>query len=143
MNSFNHYSLGSCGQWLFDSAAGIGLDPEGPGFRHIIIHPRPWVHGARGGGLTSASARLRSIRGLIASSWAVKDGVFTLDLTIPANTTATVCVPAVDHGYMVPAAAVQESGKPAAESEGVKFLRAENGEAVFEVQSGVYRFTVR
>ena len=68
MNSFNHYSLGSCGQWLFDSAAGIGLDPEQPGFRHIIIHPRV------GGGLTSASASLRSIRGLIASSWAVKDG---------------------------------------------------------------------
>ena len=70
MNSFNHYSLGSCGQWLFDSAAGIGLDPEKPGFRHIIIHPRV------GGGLTSASASLRSMPGLIASSWAVKDGAF-------------------------------------------------------------------
>ena len=27
MNSFNHYSLGSCGEWLFDTAAGIDLDP--------------------------------------------------------------------------------------------------------------------
>ena len=48
MNSFNHYSLGSCGQWLFETVAGIGLDPEQPGYRHIIIHPRV------GGGLTWA-----------------------------------------------------------------------------------------
>jgi len=39
--------------------------------------------------------------------------------------------------------AVQESGKPATKAEGVKFLRAENGEAAFDVQLGVYRFTVR
>jgi alpha-L-rhamnosidase len=131
MNSFNHYSLGSCGQWLFDSVAGIGLDPERPGFRHIIIHPRV------GGGLTSASASLRAMPGLIVSSWAVKGGSFTLDITLPANTTATVYVPAAD------SAMVRESDKPATEAEGVKLLRAENGEAVFEVQSGVYRFAAR
>lgn len=131
MNSFNHYALGSCGQWLFDTVAGIGLDPEKPGYRHIIIHPRV------GGGLTSAGASLHSIRGLIASSWSLTDGGLTLDITIPANTTATVYVPAAN------VAAVQESGKPAAQAEGVKLLRAKAGEAVFEVQSGVYRFTAR
>jgi alpha-L-rhamnosidase len=128
MNSFNHYALGSCGQWLFDTAAGIGLDPERPGFRHIIIHPRA------GGGLTSARASLDSIRGLIVSSWAVKEGTFALDVTIPANTTATVYVPAAN------AAAVRESGKPAAKALGVKFLRLEGGCAVLAVGSGVYHF---
>ena len=131
MNSFNHYSLGSCGQWLYDSVAGIGLDAEKPGFRHVVIHPRV------GGGLTSACGSLRSIRGLITSSWAVKNGLFSLEVTLPANTTATVYVPAAN------AAAVQESGKPAAESVGVKLLRAEGGEVVFEVQSGSYTFTVK
>ena len=131
MNSFNHYSLGSCGKWLFDTVAGIGLDPQQPGYKHIIIHPRV------GGGLTWAKASLRSIHGPIVSSWTAKEGVFTLDVTIPANTTATVYVPAAR------ADAVQESGKPAAEAEGVKFLRAERGEAVYEVQSGTYRFTSR
>ena len=131
MNSFNHYSLGSCGQWLFEGAAGIGLDSAAPGFRHILIHPHV------GGGLTSASASLRSIRGLIASSWTLKDGTFTLSIKIPTNTTATVYVPAAD------AATVQESGKPAADAEGVKPLRSENGEAVFEVQSGEYQFTAK
>jgi alpha-L-rhamnosidase len=74
---------------------------------------------------------------MIASSWTVKDGVFTLDVTIPANTTATVYVPAAS------AAVVQESGKPTSEAKTLRLLRAEAGEAVFEVQSGTYHFTAR
>jgi alpha-L-rhamnosidase len=131
MNSFNHYSLGSCGQWLFDSVGGIGLDPRHPGFEHVIIHPRV------GGGLTSANASFDSIRGRISSAWTLKDGQFTLDVRIPANTTASVYVPAAD------AANVKESGKTATEAEGVKLLRVANGEAVFAVQSGAYRFTAK
>jgi len=45
-----------------------------------------------------------------------------------------VYVPAKD------AAGVTESGKPAAQAKGVKFLRMENGAAVYEVGSGTYRF---
>jgi alpha-L-rhamnosidase len=138
MNSFNHYALGSCGQWLYDTVAGIGLDPQQPGFRHVILHPRPATisDGARypGGGLTAEAASYQSIRGRIASAWTIKDGTMTLDVTIPANVTATVYVPAAD------AASVTESGKPAATAEGVKLLRSEAGQAVFAVQSGSYRF---
>ena len=90
-----------------------------------------------GGGLTSAKAGFRSIRGLISSSWAVKDGEFTLAIGVPANTTATVYVPAAD------AASVKETGKPAAEAEGVKLLHSDGPETVFEVQSGNYIFTVK
>lgn len=131
MNSFNHYSLGSCGEWLYDTVAGIGLDPATPGFRHIVIHPRV------GGGLTSASASWQSIRGKIASAWTVKDGALTLNITIPANTTATVYIPAAG------AESVTESGKPADKAEGVKLLRTEAGETVFEVQSGSYTFATK
>ncbi len=129
MNSFNHYALGSSGQWLFDTVAGIGLDPDQPGYKHIIVHPRV------GGGLTWARASLRSVHGPIESSWKLKDGALSLDVTVPTNTTATVYVPAAD------GAAVHESGRLATEAEGVKFVRAEHGEAMFEVQSGSYRFT--
>ncbi len=121
MNSFNHYSLGSCGEWLYDTVAGIGLDPENPGYSHIIIRPRI------GGGLTQASASMRTIRGRVSSSWKLTGGDFALDVTIPVNSTATVYVPAKDEK------SVTESGKPAAQSDGVKFLRTENGAAVFEV----------
>ncbi len=128
MNSFNHYALGSCGQWLFDTVAGIGLDPEQPGYKHIIIHPRV------GGGLTWARASLRSIHGEIVSLWKLKDGAVTLDVTIPANTSAVVSLPAAS------TAAVTESDKPAAQAEGVKLLGAAHGDAVYEVQSGKYHF---
>jgi alpha-L-rhamnosidase len=57
-----------------------------------------------------------------------------MEVTIPANTTATVYVPAKD------AAGVTESGKPTGKVEGVKFLRMENDAAVYEVGSGCYQF---
>jgi alpha-L-rhamnosidase len=60
-----------------------------------------------------------------------------MDVTIPANTTATVYVPAKD------VASVRESGKPASQSEGVKFLRMEQDRAVLEVASGSYEFEAR
>jgi alpha-L-rhamnosidase len=57
-----------------------------------------------------------------------------MGVTIPANTTATVYVPAKD------IAAVTEDGKPVTEVEGVTFLRMENGAAAFSVGAGMYRF---
>ena len=72
--------------------------------------------------------------GALNSSWKRDKGQFTLDITVPANTTATVWVPAKD------AAAVTESGKKPAEVKGVKFVKSEAGSAVFEVESGAYSF---
>jgi len=131
MNSFNHYSLGSCGEWLYGSVAGIDCDPAQPAFKQIIIKP---VVNAK---LSEAGGQLRTIHGLITSAWKSSNGRFTLATTIPANTTATVHVPAPD------AASVLESGKPATAAEGVKFLRMEGGAAVFAVASGRYQFSVR
>ncbi len=48
MNSFNHYSLGSVGEWLYTTVAGIDWDESAPGYKHFFVHPMP------GGGLTSA-----------------------------------------------------------------------------------------
>ncbi len=129
MNSFNHYSLGSCGEWLYDTVAGIGMAPGKPAFKEVIIRPVP------GTKLSEASGSFRSIYGQISSAWSSADGTFTLTTTIPANTTATVYVPAKD------ANSVMESGKPLAGAEGVKFLHMENGAAVLAVESGRYQFT--
>ncbi|MDO8682056.1 MAG: glycoside hydrolase family 78 protein [Armatimonadota bacterium] len=128
MNSFNHYSLGSVGEWMYETIAGISADPGKPGYKHIIIRPQP------GGGLAFARGSLDSIYGKIATCWTINNGVFTLNLTIPANTTATVYIPASE------AKTVTESGKPADKAIGVKFLRMEYGAAVYEVGSGNYAF---
>jgi len=126
MNSFNHYAFGSVGQWLFGTVAGI--DTDGPGYKRVRIEPRP------GGGFTYAKASYKSINGEIVSDWKTKAGEFMLNVTIPANTTATVYVPAGDVEN------VTEGGRPAGQAKCVRFVRMEDGKAVFEVGSGHYRF---
>jgi alpha-L-rhamnosidase len=129
MNSFNHYSLGSVGEWLYGTVAGIDLDPETPAYKHIIIRPRP------GGGLTYAKAEFQSIHGKIVSDWKIENGQFRLTVVIPANTTADVFIPAAR------ADTVKEGGKPAVQAEAVKFRKMDEGSAVFAVGSGSYQFS--
>jgi hypothetical protein len=129
--SQNHFMLGQIMEWFYHDVAGIGDDPAGPGFKKIIIRPQP------AGDLTWARASYDSIRGKITSDWKHAAGKFTLNVTIPANTTATVFIPAAS------SETVTEGGRPAAQSGGVKFLRMENDRAVFEIESGAYTFGSR
>ncbi|MFC1541015.1 glycoside hydrolase family 78 protein [Candidatus Latescibacterota bacterium] len=128
MNSFNHYSLGSVGEWLYRFVAGIELDPDVPGFRHFIIHPYP------GNELTNARAEYISINGKIASQWEKENGKFYLTITIPANTTAKVYIPS-DEGTPI-----TESDKTFEEVESAAFAGYENGCAVISLGSGTYHF---
>ena len=132
MNSGNHVmQIGDLAVWMYEYLAGIRSDPEEPGFRHAVIHPYP------AGDLTFVKASHASLYGMLASSWKRDEKGFTLDVTVPPNTTATVWVPAKDAG------SVTESGKPAAKAGGVKFVRSEGGAAVFEVGSGSYLFQAK
>ncbi|MDQ3814731.1 MAG: glycoside hydrolase family 78 protein [Armatimonadota bacterium] len=128
MNSFNHYALGSVGEWLYDTVAGIAPDPAQPGFKHIIIRPRP------GGGLTWARAEYHSIHGRIAADWKTENDGLALNVTIPANTTATVYIPTTDQNKVL------VDGQPLEKSQDVRFLRQEDGRAVLTVGSGSYQF---
>jgi alpha-L-rhamnosidase len=129
MNSGNHVmQIGDLGVWMYEYLAGIRSDPQKPGFKHVIVHPYPVS------GLSFVKASHRSMYGTIATHWSREAGRLRLDVTIPANTTATVYVPAKD-------SSVTESGRPAAGARGVKFLRMERGAAVYEVGSGSYSFS--
>ncbi len=132
MNSFNHYWLGCVSEWLFTQAAGI--DTEGPGFKHIIIRPEI-VDPSHG--FDWVNATYASIRGKITSSWKLNGDQFTLDVAIPANTTATVYLPAK------PGSRVLEGGQAIERVRGVKFLRQEGDRALLEIGSGKYRFESR
>ena len=128
MNSFNHYSLGSCGEWLYDTVAGIGWDPAAPGYKHLVIRPRP------GGGLTMVKAALKTVYGQVGSAWTLADGRFTYNLTIPTNTTATVTLPAAD------AATITADGKLLAELADAKLTDPQDGDVTFTLGSGSYQF---
>jgi alpha-L-rhamnosidase len=127
MNSFNHYSFGSVAQWLYEYVAGIRIDPERPGYEHVVIAPTP-------GALDHAAATLRSVRGEIRSAWQQTDSGFALAVAVPANATATVVLP--DGGELT------ESGMDARTAAGVRALRRENGTWIAEVGSGSYDFLV-
>ena len=128
MNSFNHYSLGSCGEYLFGGIGGI--QPASPGYKEIMI--RPIIHE----GLDWAKMSYESMQGTIATSWKHQGQRVELEVVVPANTTARVYVPSTE------GTGIREGGKPAGQSPGVKFLRQEaDGRAVFEVGSGTYKFT--
>lgn len=126
MNSFNHYSLGSCGEYLFGGVGGIR--PASPGYKTIVIDP------VISEGLSWANTRYDSIQGRIATAWKRVGKQLTLEVVVPANTTATVSVPAKD------ITKITESGKSVEQATGVKFLRQEADKAVFEVGSGTYKF---
>jgi alpha-L-rhamnosidase len=119
---------GNADAWLYQALAGINYDREKPGFKHIILRPRMV------GDLKWVKAHFNSPYGKIASHLQREGEKLTMEVTIPANTTATVHVPAKD------AAGVTESGQPVSKAAGVKFLRLENGAAVYEVGSGYYQF---
>lgn len=85
MNSLNHYAYGSVGDWMYEKLAGINLVK--PGYKEILIQPR-FIKG-----ITSVDASFDSVYGIIRSAWSCKDGKITIDVTVPANTTAQIILP--------------------------------------------------
>jgi alpha-L-rhamnosidase len=85
MLSFNHYAFGAVGDWLHRVVG--GLAPGAPGYRHLVIAPRP------GGGITAARSRHETPYGTAESSWQLEDGELTVRAVVPPNTVATVVVP--------------------------------------------------
>lgn len=129
MNSFNHYAFGAVGEWLYGTVAGLAPAEDGPGWKRIVVRPRP------GGGLLWARAAVGTPYGQAVCSWNLADGRFTLEVAVPPNTTAAVHVPAPD------IAAVREGDGPAANATGVRAARHADGHAVFDVAAGSYRFS--
>ena len=129
MNSFAHYSFGAVYQWMVENIGGIKSD--GPGYKRIIIEPHP------GGGLTHAETSYKSINGEIASAWSLQDGAISLNVTIPANTTATVILPVSGPD------AITESNAPVSRAEGVTVGESTGKKTVLHVGSGLYAFVLK
>ncbi|NYF78040.1 alpha-L-rhamnosidase [Granulicella arctica] len=124
MNSYNHYAFGSVMAWVYRRAAGIDTDPASPGFHHIVIAPHvdarlPHVH-----------AEYDSAYGTVATDWTRNgDTNLSLKVTIPANTTATVHLPATASSL------IEQDGKSIQPHEAA-------GTAITEIGSGTYTFTI-
>ena len=130
MNSYNHYSYGAIGDWMYRVMVGLDTYEDGPGYKHIKIKPH------MGGGFTNASASLQTYYGKLSSSWKVDGNKIYMDVEIPANTMATVFVPANSAG------AVTESGAVLNPLLVMTPATAEEGYVVLSLGSGVYHFVV-
>ncbi|WP_205752778.1 alpha-L-rhamnosidase [Cryptosporangium phraense] len=118
MNSFNHYSLGSIGDWLYGGVAGIDQAPDSVGYRSLVLRP------TIGGRLGFARASQETVRGRVASGWRLADGEVVVDVEIPPGSTAELTVPTSDPSS----------------------VRDADGEAVgaqLRLESGTYRFTAQ
>jgi alpha-L-rhamnosidase len=128
-NSQIHNTMISVGLWFIEGLGGIRYDEKAPGFQHFIAAP-----GVESG-LKQVDASLATCYGKIASAWRVDGNTLTWDLTVPANTTATVILPATGLGT------VRESGRPVESQPGITQPAVEKGLFRCEVASGRYRFT--
>jgi alpha-L-rhamnosidase len=131
MNSFNHYAYGAVGDWMYRVMAGIEIDPDEPGYQHVLVQPRP------GGGFTNVKASHDSPYGTVGSAWTLDaSGAFTLSADVPPNTHATIRLPRAK------ADAVTLDGKPLTTGNGVTSVKRADDDAVFvETGSGQYVFT--
>ena len=129
MNSFNHYSLGSVGEWLYRYVLGIDQAPGTAGFRRLLLRPHPY------GPLDRASGSYQSVRGLVRAGWERAGGQFSYRVEVPPNALASVHVPSAEAGRVRDASG--EGPASVAEYPGLRGA----SEAVFEVGPGRHEFS--
>jgi alpha-L-rhamnosidase len=130
MNSFNHYAYGAVGDWMFQNLGGLQILE--PGYKKSRIAPLIGY-----GGLSHARCSLRTSYGLLTTEWKLANEELTLAITVPANTSAEVVIPAAS------AEAVREGRTAAASVRGVKATAFQDGRLTLLVGSGHYEFTGR
>jgi alpha-L-rhamnosidase len=90
MNSHNHPMLGSVGAWFYRHVAGLRVADDAFGSDHFIIEPRP------AGGITNASASLRTIRGPASVDWRLDGDAMRVEVEVPMGATAQVRLAGLD-----------------------------------------------
>jgi alpha-L-rhamnosidase len=129
MNSFNHYSLGSVGDWLFGRVAGIDQTPGSVAYRELLLRPLP------GGRLRWARAEQETARGRVACGWRLADGRITVSATVPPGSTAVLEVPTSDPG------SIREDDAPAPDRPGVIRVETSTTGVTLWLASGRYTFS--
>ena len=128
MNSFNHYSFGAVGAWMYNRSLGIERDENSPGFKHFILQPESDPSGE----MTFAKGHYDSMYGRIESCWKVEGDTCIYTFTVPANTSATLYLTAASKDD------ITENGKLFSSFDGVRYIGEGEGKQAFELQSGRY-----
>jgi alpha-L-rhamnosidase len=129
-NSRNHPMFGGAITWFYRQLAGMNVNEEQPGYKHIIIRPTP------PDSLTHASYSTRTPYGEASVSWQRSHQGFALQASVPIGSTATIYLPCNE------ASLIKESGAPVGKAKGVTDKGRKNGYRQFDVVSGKYDFMV-
>lgn len=132
MNSFNHYSFGAVGAWMYNYSLGIERNEAAPGFKHFILRPQPDPTGK----MTFAKGYYNSMYGRIESSWEIKEKSCYYHFSVPANTSAMLYLKADSIQN------IRAGVNPVLSLKGVKLVRTNGGKYVFTLQPGDYDIQV-
>jgi alpha-L-rhamnosidase len=124
--SHNHPMFGSISQWFYNWLGGIEPDTDAFGFDKFTFQPQFLS------GLQWVRCTHRSIRGPITCNWKREGDRVALELHVPANSSATLVLPA--------GGILTENGRPVAESNGVETVVRADGPQAFRLTSGRYDF---
>jgi alpha-L-rhamnosidase len=128
-NSRNHPMFGGGIVWFYRQLAGMNADPQQPGYRHIIFRPRPV------GDISYAAYSNLTPYGEAGIDWRRDESQFTMDITVPVGSVATVFIPVTGEGR------ITERREELETSDNIRFLKTEGKYAVYSVKSGKYSFT--
>jgi alpha-L-rhamnosidase len=126
--SRNHPMFGGGIVWFYRVLAGLNTDPTKPGYQNIIFKPQP------AGDVTYANYSNLTPNGTASINWKKENKRMLIEIEVPVGSTGTVYVPAATSKN------VKEAGKKIKDNEVIKFLRVENGYAIYAVGSGKYKF---
>nr|MDO8114910.1 family 78 glycoside hydrolase catalytic domain [Candidatus Sigynarchaeota archaeon] len=126
MNSFNHYSIGAVGEWLYRVVLGINFDEHEPGMKRVVLAPRP------GGSLTWGKGSYDSIRGKIVSSWKKGKGMISHHFELPPNVRATIDLSIHEN------AKITVNGYEIGRDETLKIVKKTEKQIIIEANPGVY-----
>jgi hypothetical protein len=130
-NSLNHLMLGHIMEWFYNALGGIRQEDSSFGYKKIVIRPEVV------GDLAHVNVSYNSPYGPIGSKWEKTSDHFILDVKIPVNTTAKICLPF--EGEVT----ISEGQKMVGNTKDVVYEGVEDGRMVYQVRSGEYRFEVR
>ncbi len=132
MNSFNHYAFGAVASWMYNYSLGIQRDEEHPGFKQFVLAPVPDPTGK----MSYATGYYDSMYGRISSSWDTRTVVDRYEITVPANTTATLQLIATESKD------IRINGKKVKKAKGVSYIGRSGEVEIMNIQSGQYQITV-
>lgn len=129
--SNNHLMLGHIMEWFYKGLCGINQEENSVAYKRVVINP------SIVGDFAEVTGKYYSPYGIIKSEWKRNARVLIMNITIPVNVTARICIPATDPDI------VFEGRKPLKDVKDIKFEVVENDRLIIETGSGNYRFEVK